>query len=256
MHDRKHGVWTRVRNNVRNRMVSGVLLLVPFGVTLLVMRWLFRWLAGFLQPTVMRLASALPAGHFLRSTPTAYLEVGVAALSVVILLGLLYLMGVIGHFVVGRKVIGLGEMIVLRIPLVRTIYTATKQVMEAVSLPDRAAFKSVVLIQFPHPGMRAVGFLTGYLQDSEGRKYCKVFLPTTPNPTTGFFEVVPAEDVTITDMPIEEAFKMVISGGIISPGLISVGYFPASSPGPVRFANAPSASAAGPATPPQPGPAP
>ncbi len=140
--------------------------------------------------------------------------------SIVVLLVLLYLVGAIGQFVVGKRLIKAGETLLMRIPLVRTVYTATKQVAQAVSLPDRAALKSVVLVEFPRPGFKAVGFLTGYIEDSAGKKFCKIMIPTTPNPTTGFFELVPAEDIIETTLTTEEAFKLIISGGIVAPDVI------------------------------------
>jgi len=205
-----------MRHSVRNRLLSGVLLFVPFGVTLLVMRWLFRWLAGFLQPVVKKAISGQEVSALFKSVPETYVTIGVSVLSILILLFLLYLVGAIGQLVLGRRLISFGERLVMLIPLVRTVYSATKQVMEAVSVPERAAFKSVVLLEFPRPGFMAVGFVTGHIQDCEGRKYCKVFIPTSPNPTTGFFEIVPAEAVRITSMSVEEAFKMIISGGLVS----------------------------------------
>jgi uncharacterized membrane protein len=85
------------------------------------------------------------------------------------------------------------------------------------SMPDSSMFKSVVLIEFPRPGLKAIGFLTGFITDSEGKKYCKIFIPTTPNPTTGYFELVPEEETFATDISIEDGFKMIISGGVVSP---------------------------------------
>jgi uncharacterized membrane protein len=73
------------------------------------------------------------------------------------------------------------------------------------------------MVEFPRPGFKALGFLTGYISDSDGKKFCKLFIPTSPNPTTGFFEMVPVEDVALTDISIEEGFKMIISGGVVSP---------------------------------------
>ena len=206
-------------------MLSGILLLMPFGVTLLVMRWLFQWLAGFLRPLVQYTADKLSVYPFIRFIPEIYITICVSVCSIAILLVFLYLIGAIGQFVVGKRLIKAGETLLLRIPLVRTIYTATKQVAQAVSLPDRSALKSVVMVDFYKPGFKAVGFLTGYIEDSTGKKFCKVMLPTTPNPTTGFFEIVPAEEVIETTFTVEEAFKMIISGGIVSPDTL----FPAKS---------------------------
>jgi uncharacterized membrane protein len=209
-------MWKKMRHGVRSRLLSGVLLFVPFGVALLVMRWLFRWLAGFLQPVVKKGISGPEVSALFKSVPEMYVTIGVSILSILILLFLLYLVGAIGQLVLGRRLISLGERVVMLIPLVRTVYSATKQVMEAVSVPDRAAFKSVVLLEFPRPGFLAVGFLTGHIQDRDGRKYCKLFIPTSPNPTTGFFEIVPVEAVRPTSISVEDAFKMIISGGLVS----------------------------------------
>jgi uncharacterized membrane protein len=209
-------MWKRMRHGVRNRLLSGVLLFVPFGVALLVMRWLFRWLSGFLQPVVKKAISTPEVSALFKSVPETYVTIGVSVLSILILLFLLYLVGAIGQFVLGRRLIAVGEKLLMWIPLVRTVYSATKQVTQAFSVPDRAAFKSVVLLEFPRPGFMAVGFLTGHIQDRDGRKYCKVFIPTSPNPTTGFFEIVPADAVRATSMSVEEAFKMIISGGLVS----------------------------------------
>ena len=220
MNSRKSSMWARLKSNVRRRLLSGILLLMPFGVTLLVMRWLFRWVAGFIRPIITFIISNLSQVPVIEAVPDIYITVFVATLSVVVLLVLLYLVGVIGQFVIGKRLIKIGETLLMRIPLVRTIYTATKQVAQAVSLPDSAALKSVVLVEFPRPGFKAVGFLTGYIEDSAGKKFCKVLIPTTPNPTTGFFELVPAEDVIETTLTVEEAFKMIISGGIVAPDVV------------------------------------
>ncbi|MEJ2723248.1 MAG: DUF502 domain-containing protein [Deltaproteobacteria bacterium] len=208
-------MWKKMRHNVRRRLLSGVLLFVPFGVALLVMRWLFRWLSGFLQPVVKKAISAPEVSALFKSVPETYVTIVVSVLSILILLFLLYLVGAIGQFVLGRRLIAAGERVLMWIPLVGAVYSATKQVTQAFSVPDRAAFESVVLLEFPRPGFMAVGFLTGHIQDRDGRKYCKVFIPTSPNPTTGFLEVVPAEAVRKTSMSIEEAFKMIISGGLV-----------------------------------------
>jgi len=209
-------MWKKTRHNIRKGLLSGVLLLLPFGVTLLVMRWLFRWLAGFLQPVIKKILAGPEISAFVESVPEVYITIGVSVVSIIILLFLLYVVGAVGQLVLGRRLISLGERLVMLIPLGRTVYSATKQVMQAISLQDREAFSSVVLVEFPRPGFMAVGFLTGYIQDRDNRKYCKVFLPTSPNPTTGFFEIVPAEAVRPSSISVEEAFKMIISGGLVS----------------------------------------
>jgi uncharacterized membrane protein len=211
------GFWVRFRKNVSRRMASGMLVLVPVGVTLLVMRWLFAWGTALLRPVVKYAEARLQGLHWIESLPDAFVNFYVYLLTILLLLLLLYLIGVLGQYLVGRRLIGAWEGLWLRIPLARTIYGATKQVVEALSMPQGAAFKSVVVVDFPYPGLKAIGFLTGYVADGAGRRFAKVLIPTTPNPTTGFLELVPVEAVFITDLAIEEGFKMIISGGIVSP---------------------------------------
>ena len=149
--------------------------------------------------------------------PGRTLDILVSLLAVLLLLVLLYLIGGLGKHIIGRRLIAAWEGIWLRIPLARTIYAATKQVVEALSQPHGAAFKSVVIVDFPYPGVKAIGFLTGYVDDPAGRRFAKVLIPTTPNPTTGFLELIPVDGMIITDLAIEDGFKMIISGGIVAP---------------------------------------
>ncbi len=217
MTDRQPTRWQGVRRSVRNRLVSGMLVLVPVGVTLLVMRWVLQWMAGFLQPFVEGLAARLGAAPGVGHIPPQLFKVPLMIVSIVGFLAGVYLTGALAQAVIGRRLIRSGETVLLRVPLARTIYSAAKQVMEAIATPARSALRTVVVVEFPRRGMWSIGFLTGRLVDAGDRGMLKVFIPTTPNPTTGFFVMVPHEDVDITDLTVEEAFKMIISGGIVSP---------------------------------------
>lgn len=219
---RKNTMFSRIKTNITTRFLSGMLLLIPFGVTLLIMRWLFGWVAALVRPLIIGLLRLFILIPFVDSLPDSLTTFCVAVLTIVILLATVYLLGEIGQLVLGKKIIHITEKLLRRIPLVRSIYTATKQVIEAVSLPNKTALKSVVIVEFPRPGFKAVGFLTGHIQEPSGKKLCKVFIPTTPNPTTGFFEIVPQNEVTETTLTVEEAFKMIISGGIVSPDSLCV----------------------------------
>ena len=217
---KKSGMWAAVKSNIHRRMVSGILLLIPFVVTLAVLKWLFQRMTNLLHPVVRYVLVQTSEHPATQAIPQTYISISVSALSIIAILFLIYLTGVIGRLVVGKHLLSFGESLMMRIPLVRTIYTATKQVVQAISLPDKAAFKSVVLIEFPKPGFRAVGFLAGHIKDSTGENFCKVFIPTTRNPTTGFFEIIPEQEVVETDMAVEDGFKIIISGGILSPDVI------------------------------------
>jgi uncharacterized membrane protein len=215
--NKKASGWTVFKKDLRNHFLAGVLILMPFGITLLVMRWGFTWMAGFLKPWLLKLLAHVISDPALQTNPPAYVSITTSIVSIMILLMFVYLAGVFAQKYFGKKLIFLGEWLLMKIPVLSTIYGATKQVMGAMSLPGKEAFMSVVLVEFPQPGMKALGFLTGYIEDAAGRKYCKVFIPTTPNPTTGFFEIIPVEDVLHTTFSVEEAFKMIMSGGIVAP---------------------------------------
>ena len=204
-----------IQSNIRQRLLAGILLFLPFGVALLVMRWIFDGLKSFLQPIIKGLLSGIDRIAIFDFIPETYVNITAVIASVLILLLLLYLVGSLGQFLIGRKLIAISETVLLKIPIIRTIYSATKQVIQSFS-QDKTAFKSVVIVEFPRPDFLALGFLTGYIQDSQGKRYCKVFIPTSPNPTTGFFEIIPENEVRKTTLTIEEGFKMIISGGVVS----------------------------------------
>ena len=214
------GVWAKTRRHVRNRIVSGILLLMPFGVTLLVMRWLFQWVVSLLLPLSEKLLPFIAKNSLIESMPQSYINIFLSICSIIILLLLVYIAGAIGQFVLVRHLIALGEMFVLKAPVVRAIYSASKQAIEAISLPNRAAFKSVVLIEFPRRGFKTIGFISGYIHKQDGETLYVVFIPTTPNLTTSFLEIVPTSDVTELSMTVEDALKMILSGGIIGPEVL------------------------------------
>jgi uncharacterized membrane protein len=208
-------ILKKIRNNIKQKLLAGILLFLPFGVALLVMRWLFGWLKSILQPIIKGFLTGIDKIALFNVVPDTVINIAVVIASILILIFIFYIIGSLGQFFIGRRLITLGDAIMMQIPLISTIYSATKQVIQSFS-HDKAAFKSVVIVEFPRPGFLALGFFTGHIEDSQGKKYCKVFIPTTPNPTTGFFEIVPAEEIRETSISVEEAFKIIISAGMIS----------------------------------------
>ena len=193
---------------IRSRMTSGVVALVPLVVTVYVLRALFGLTAGILLPFIDPAVASWP--WFWR-----------AALSLAVLLVGIYFLGELATNLVGRRVLQLGEEVLLRVPFVKVIYRASKQVVTAFQKPNSAAFKSGVLVEFPRRGIRAIGFLTSTLTLADGSLWHSVFVPTTPNPTTGFLQYFPTEEVTPTSFTVEEAFKMVMSLGVLTPERMS-----------------------------------
>ena len=188
----------------RRRMASGLVALIPIVVTIAVLRFLFTFTASILLPLVDPATEAWP--------PAAR-----AALSVAILLLVIYVLGALATNFVGRRILGFGESVVLRLPFVKVVYSASKQVVAAFERREARAFKSVVYLEFPRPGMRALGFVTGKVSDAAGTTWTTVFVPTTPNPTTGFLQLVPQEELVPTGYTVEEGIKMVMSLGVLVP---------------------------------------
>lgn len=198
-----------LERHIRSRIVAGLFVIVPLWITFLVLKMLFHVMASFLIPFI----DALPL-------PIELDDTVLAVISVCAFIILVYLVGVISAYVVGRKFVSLGEAIIMRIPVVKSIYSAAKQVVDAFSLSNKNSFKSVVFVEFPRPGLKAIGFVTGTFADETGKRFYKVFVPHAPNPTGGFLELLTEHDMEVTDMSVEEGMKMIISGGVISPSTI------------------------------------
>jgi uncharacterized membrane protein len=189
---------------VRARFFSGIAVLVPLFITIWILRALFGFTVGIVLPVLDPAVDHWP--------PPARV-----ALALALLLVLVYALGELAAHVVGRRILFLADEVLLRVPVVRVIYKVSRQVVTSFQRQDQSAFKAVVLVEFPHPGMKAVAFVTSSVERGDGTRWKTVFIPTTPNPTTGFLQIVPAEKVLSTNFTVEEAFQMVMSLGVMSP---------------------------------------
>lgn len=190
--------------HIRKRMIAGLLLLLPLGITLIILRFLYSITAEFFIPILEK-----PFGH----QPPALIII----LSILAFVCLIYCMGIIGTFFIVKRLIRAAEDMLLQLPLLKTIYGAAKSIVTTFSIRPKAAFRSTVLVEFPKAGAFSIGFVTGEIADNQGRKYYKVFIPTAPNPTSGFLQIMPVEMAKPAGIPVEEAIKMILSGGIIGP---------------------------------------
>ena len=149
------------------------------------------------------------------------IEISFPGLGLIILVVTITFIGALTAGLLGRWLVGLGESIVKRMPVVRSVYGAVKQILETVLGEHSNAFRQAVLVQYPRKGLWAIAFVTastqGELQRLLGGEHVNVFLPTTPNPTSGFLLMVPREEVVALDMSVEEAVRLVISAGIAAP---------------------------------------
>lgn len=193
---------------LRRYFLTGLLVLLPLIITVYVFVFAFNFLDGILS-SIIRF----------------FFGYHLPGLGLLLMIVLIFLAGLFGTNVVGKRLINLGEGILQRIPLVKSIYTATKQVMEALSLQQQAGFQRVVLVEFPRKGMYSVGFFTGKApQEVEAKtrqQLLNVYLPGTP-PTSGFFVMVPSSDITFLEMSVEDALKLLVSGGFVNSGRFSV----------------------------------
>jgi uncharacterized membrane protein len=211
---KKLSLFGRVRRNLRTKLITGIITLIPLGITFLVLRFLFNSIEDITRPILSRILAYFFADLSLWRM-SGYL---VPVAGIIITAVIVYTVGALASNLIGKRVIKFGERILGRIPLVRDIYTASRQITDALTASGKMQFKRVVLIEFPRPGIMVIGFVTSVMNNgADGRKFLSVFVPTTPNPTSGFLELVPEEETTDTTLTVEEALKMVISGGILSP---------------------------------------
>jgi uncharacterized membrane protein len=192
--------------NLRRNFLAGLLVLVPVALVIIVILWFFHTIDGILQPIIK---------IFFGRTITG--------LGFAITFVLIYLVGILASNIVGRRIIQFGEWLVGKLPVLGQLYNAAKQAMASISGLSRtkAAFREVVLVEYPRKGLRTIGFVTNEMTDSEGRHLIAVYLPTTPVPTSGWVILVTEDQITRTNISVDTAMKMIISGGIASPSEIN-----------------------------------
>ena len=200
-------------------LLIGFFTVAPLWVTWLVFDFLLGLLANAGLPVLKATARALRP--FSELAADWLLDPSIQTLlGVLVTVSGLYLVGLAASFVVGRRVIAWLERMLERLPLVQTIYSATKRFLQTLRQPP-ARGQRVVLIAFPTPEMRAVGFVTKVFRDQDtGRELAAVYVPTSPNPTSGYIEIVPLEQVVYTDWTIEEAMTFVVTGGTNAPDTV------------------------------------
>ncbi len=199
-----------VMARLRNYLLTGILVTAPIGITIY-LAWAF---IDFVDTTVTPL---IPAQY----QPERYLKFSVPGLGILIVAVALVLIGFLTANYLGRTLIQLGERLVDRMPVVRTVYSALKQILETIIKQSSNAFRQCVLVEYPRKGLWVVAFVTaetsGEIRRLLDQELISVFVPTTPNPTSGFIIFVPKADLIYLDMTIEEGMKLVVSAGMVSP---------------------------------------
>ncbi len=198
---------------LRNYFLTGFIVCAPLAITAWITWSFVGWVDGWVTPYI-------PS----RYTPNNYLPFSVPGFGLIVALVLITLIGFLTAGIVGRTVVGFGERLLGRVPLVRSVYTALKQIFDTVLADRSSSFKTAGLMEYPRKGVwsivfvatRASGEIKTILSD-QGDEMLAVFLPPTPNPTSGFLLYVPRSDVRILNMSIEGALKLVVSAGLVTP---------------------------------------
>ena len=187
---------------VRNKFLTGILTLLPIYITYLLLRF------------IIGIAPDIP---YLRTIP--FFNDNEILTNIIEFLGALlviFFIGLVISNVLGKRLFTLFENIMEKLPLINTIYTSSRQIMQTLTMPGKGNFKQVVLIEYPRKGLWTLAFVTAYSKSKSGEQYVHVFLPTTPNPTSGFMLFIKEKDVRPSGLSIEEGLKTLISGGMIS----------------------------------------
>jgi uncharacterized membrane protein len=190
----------RVAKKLRSQFLAGILVMVPVGATILILVWVFNSIDHILAPVVRAV--------FQHDVPGV--GFGVTIL-------LIYLAGVIATNIIGGRIVHFFNSLLNRVPIFRQLYSGIRQIVESFAAPNKTGFMQVVLVEFPRPGMRALGFVTNELKDDSGEKLLSILIPTAPNPTSGFLQIVKEKDVIRTTIKVDEALKFVVSAGRMTP---------------------------------------
>jgi uncharacterized membrane protein len=199
---------TRLKEVLRRYFLAGLLVFLPVVITL----WFLGWVIGLLDGVIDFLPDPI--------NPRNYLPFAIPGLGAAITIGIILFLGVLTRGVATRRFLAAWHNIFVRIPVFRGIYTAVQKLVQTF-LGSSYAERQVVMIEFPRAGVYTVGFAMGRaLPDLERKtdiQLVNVFVPTTPNPTSGFFLLVPIKEVTLLNMTMEDAFKLITSGGLVTP---------------------------------------
>ncbi|MGH9381552.1 MAG: DUF502 domain-containing protein [Thermoanaerobaculia bacterium] len=200
------------RTLLKRFFLTGLVILVPVTLTLFILRAIFNYMDGIFAPVVNRFVQLwFPIDH-------------VPGLGLVMTLLVVLLLGWLSTRVAGRRLIRAMEAALGRVPIAGSVYGAAKGVLEAISAEKGEAFKRVVLVEYPKSNVFAIAFVTGSARwprvDERLEDALLVFLPTTPNPTSGFLLLVPRSEAIPLPIPVEEGIRMVISGGVLTPPLV------------------------------------
>jgi uncharacterized membrane protein len=188
-----------ITQNFRSKIFAGLAALLPLYLTFFVIKFLFVTLEEMSDPILKRFNLDIPG------------------LGIILTVLLIYILGFLVTNFLGRKIFNIGERIVKKVPIVNMIYTTLKQITDTFTKGSTDAFEGAVYIQYPRQGLWTMAFISGESKTKDGVPYYHLFVPTTPNPTSGFFLMIPQADTVATGMSVEDGLKTIISGGLLAP---------------------------------------
>jgi uncharacterized membrane protein len=188
-----------ITQNIRSKLFAGIATAIPLFLTYFLLKFLFQTLDDMSTPILDKFGIEIPG------------------LGILLTLVLIFSLGALVTNFLGRKIFNLGEKIVKRVPIVNTIYSTLKQITDTFTKGTSDTFEGAVYIQYPRQGLWTMAFISGQSKTKDGVAYYHLFVPTTPNPTSGFFLMIPQSDAVPTGMSVEEGLKTIISGGMLAP---------------------------------------
>jgi len=193
-----------IRKIIERQFLAGLAVLLPIGLTLYVVWILFSLVSKAFSPVLM----SIP---LLKELPL----LAIRFMSFLVTFVIIWLIGLVATNIIGRKILKLSEVLLLKAPVVNRIYQTIRQIVQTI-IVSKTALRQVVLVEYPRKGIYSVAFVT-HIYEERGKRKFSLLIPTTPNPTTGFFAIVPEEEVIPLKMTVEEGMKLIVSAGIITP---------------------------------------
>ncbi|MGC8561368.1 MAG: DUF502 domain-containing protein [Phycisphaerae bacterium] len=213
-----------VVSHLRSVFISGLITLVPLIVTIWVIELVYHFVTFISYPAAQWIVGSKLFEHLLHA-PAHSVEYLAPVIAIILSIAAIYGLGILGSFVLGRQILNAIDRFIENLPLLKGIYSTTKQVIGVFRRGGGGAgFQRVVLAEFPGPGLWTIAFVTNEIQDSTcGTHYVTLFIPMTPNPTSGFFQMARADAVRNTDWTVDQGIKIVLSGGLLAPSMLDFG---------------------------------
>ncbi|MTJ06141.1 MULTISPECIES: DUF502 domain-containing protein [unclassified Anabaena] len=209
-------VMERLKQDLKNDLIAGLLVVIPLATTIWLTITIATWVINFLTQVPKQLNPFDGLNPILVNILNLFVGLAVPLLSILVI-------GLMARNIAGRWLLDVGERLLQAIPLAGQVYKTLKQLLETLLKDSNGKFRRVVLVEYPRQGIWAIAFVTGAIsneiQNQMSRPVISLFIPTTPNPTTGWYAVVPEEDVINLSISVEDAFKIVVSGGIVAPNI-------------------------------------